>query len=775
MPINDYRIRLGKLDLFNIFKNEKISIFMITVVSIISFMKLMESNGLLNKFDDKFARPFEFQFREYMGMDPDISNDFIFVTFDNPSVSKMKTTRLNVNQWFDTLSTLESMNPKAIILNQYFELPLGIFEFDDQEKYKFPNTYIPVSSIIEERQKTKGGKESISSQYLEKKLTMGKTVLQINTPHKKIIDKFGGFGTTNYSANGTINASIKIKDGHGLFHIGLKSLKANEISEGVYDLNNYALTKDTNTLSVNFISRKKMNKFVGSRNLSLEKIQDQRWQKTLAKVIPGKVIYIDAINEGSPDGRLDSPIGEVMASHVLSSLINSSITGSWIQTVSVPSIFLFIAIALASLIVLNFSTAVSSIATVTIAGSLTYTGLYLFAYKGIRFDWINLAGYWTLSSFITLGLSLVRKEINAKKVKRALSGIMPKDQISKIASNPAVLNTKAQEKNITVMFIDIIGFSLVSETTRPDVAFSSLKDTLTGITKIIHKYGGVVDKTLGDGVLCFFGGGLVTTEEKFAHAQKAVECAREIQQYSVERVLISEVRSIPPFPVRIGINTSEVFVGNIGNEERYDFTIIGSGVNFAQRLEAACEPFKILVGTGTLVNLEDEFKESFQKRLINIKHHSELIEAYEYDPFIGKSDLIDKADEIMREFHNISRTEERIPLPSELDFKMVTEDGSEFKITNFSQNGFAATSEDFFGKKVRISAKVEINSERIESLIEHLGMNPLTVEICWGRVIGEGRYLHGLRITSLNNTQKEKLFLEMKNELIDFSSHDLSA
>ena len=355
--------------------------------------------------------------------------------------------------------------------------------------------------------------------------------------------------------------------------------------------------------------------------------------------------------------------------------------------------------------------------------------------------------------------------MSANKVKRALTGIMPQEQINQIASNPNSFNADPKEKVITIMFIDIIGFSLVSESTKPNIAFSSLKDTLSGITKIIHKYGGIVDKTLGDGVLCFFGGELLDTGQKENHAESAVNCAREVQQYCVERVLISETRNLPPFPVRIGINTSEVFIGNIGNEQRYDFTIIGSGVNFAQRLEAACEPFKILIGTGTFVVLGDDQKELFVQRHITVKHHEELIEAFEADPFSGNPDLVDKAEQIMRDFHNISRSEERISLNSRLEIVLEAEE-DDLKVLNFSLNGFALISKKFYGKRVKLKAKLKTENKLISDLIDAVGINPVTVEVCWGRVFGDNDFLQGVKILSLNRTQKERLFSALKSELI---------
>src|SRR5690606_6374571 len=102
--------------------------------------------------------------------------------------------------------------------------------------------------------------------------------------------------------------------------------------------------------------------------------------------------------------------------------------------------------------------------------------------------------------------------------------------------------------------------------------------------------GGYVDRTLGDGMLCVFGysaeGG---PGESQYHADQALTCAAAIQRKNIQRILDARSTGDAVFPLRIGINTAGVFIGNLGDSVNSDFTVIGNGVNFASRLEHSCD------------------------------------------------------------------------------------------------------------------------------------------------------------------------------------------
>jgi adenylate cyclase len=153
----------------------------------------------------------------------------------------------------------------------------------------------------------------------------------------------------------------------------------------------------------------------------------------------------------------------------------------------------------------------------------------------------------------------------------------------------------------TVVFIDICGFTAISEKEAPDVVVSLLNRYFDAIVQEIIACGGYVDKFMGDAVMAVFQGE--------NHLQRAAQASLAIQKSTtaIERLLVNR----PEFTgqVSIGINSGEVVSGNIGSEslKRLDYTVIGDTVNLAQRLQAAAAPGQILVNEKCYENLRDHF------------------------------------------------------------------------------------------------------------------------------------------------------------------------
>ena len=188
---------------------------------------------------------------------------------------------------------------------------------------------------------------------------------------------------------------------------------------------------------------------------------------------------------------------------------------------------------------------------------------------------------------------------------------------------------------VSVMFIDVVGFSLMIERELPRIAFDSLKRVLNEMTDIVHQYDGIVNKNLGDGLLCFFGYSIENDTVSFDHADKAVACALEIQRKNIEHILSMESEHDLSYPLRIGINTSSVFIGNLGSGERLDLNVVGNGVNFAKRLESGVASNLVMIGKTTkeLIEPLNIYNNDWTKKYIPIKHHDELAEAWEINPF----------------------------------------------------------------------------------------------------------------------------------------------
>ena len=145
------------------------------------------------------------------------------------------------------------------------------------------------------------------------------------------------------------------------------------------------------------------------------------------------------------------------------------------------------------------------------------------------------------------------REANRKShyIHQALSGAVKPDELKNLALSPQKLKLDARERVVSVMFIDVVGFSLMIERELPRIAFDSLKRVLNEMTDIVHQYDGIVNKNLGDGLLCFFGYSIENDTVSFDHADKAVACALEIQRKNIEHILSMESEHDLSYPCEL--------------------------------------------------------------------------------------------------------------------------------------------------------------------------------------------------------------------------------
>jgi class 3 adenylate cyclase len=241
------------------------------------------------------------------------------------------------------------------------------------------------------------------------------------------------------------------------------------------------------------------------------------------------------------------------------------------------------------------------------------------------------------------------------------------------------LDLEVKERLVTVMFIDVVAFSSIVENQDPREAFVQLRSLLTWLSHKINTHGGIVDKTLGDGLLCYFGHEFQANAATPAnHALQAVTCALEIQNENLANIVAARDEKVPLYPLRIGINTASVIMGDIGMMQRIDFTAIGAGVNFAKRLESACDIHSVMISQSTMKALPENVMpaQGLAKRLIQVKNQVGLSEAFEFDPYHDKPIERRRAIDLCHKYAGISRHNTRWNVPPAAHFQMGSQAGA---------------------------------------------------------------------------------------------------
>jgi adenylate cyclase len=169
------------------------------------------------------------------------------------------------------------------------------------------------------------------------------------------------------------------------------------------------------------------------------------------------------------------------------------------------------------------------------------------------------------------------------------------DEIVKGAAAAAEDEVKIAE--VSILFADISGFTTVSETKAPEEVAAYLSNFFSAAVDAIFAYGGTLDKFIGDAVMAFFGAPIHQDD----HADRAIMAGLMLMERVDEWNAQREREGLPPVRVRIGINSGPAVVGNVGTEKRVDYTVLGSSVNIASRLESGvAKPGQLVISQNTL-------------------------------------------------------------------------------------------------------------------------------------------------------------------------------
>jgi class 3 adenylate cyclase len=163
---------------------------------------------------------------------------------------------------------------------------------------------------------------------------------------------------------------------------------------------------------------------------------------------------------------------------------------------------------------------------------------------------------------------------------------------------------QSEKKFLTVFFSDIVSFTSISDNMDSVPLTEMLNIYLTKMSEIALKYGGTIDKYIGDSVMIFFGDPETAGKNNDALncVKMAIEMQNTMKKLSIE--LMNNFNLSSPLKIRVGIHSGECTVGNFGSEKRLDYTVIGGTVNLASRLESSSPVGQILISekTRSLIN-----------------------------------------------------------------------------------------------------------------------------------------------------------------------------
>jgi len=256
-----------------------------------------------------------------------------------------------------------------------------------------------------------------------------------------------------------------------------------------------------------------------------------------------------------------------------------------------------------------------------------FIGLRLFANYGYLTDytWPTLAVLlpWVGALFFRFVMEFKLKQQIKKQFGTYLSAAL----VEKLQKNPGLLKLGGDERELSIMFTDVRGFTTISEHYGKDVQglTSIMNRYMTAMTQAILDNDGTLDKYIGDAQMAFWNAPLDDPD----HARNAVKTAMQmLKRLDTFNEEIAK-EGIPAFGMGLGINTASVVVGNMGSTQRFDYTCLGDGVNLASRLEGQSKPYgvRIIIGPLTKKYIEMSYQ-CFELDCIAVKGKKEGVKIY---------------------------------------------------------------------------------------------------------------------------------------------------
>jgi len=321
-----------------------------------------------------------------------------------------------------------------------------------------------------------------------------------------------------------------------------------------------------------------------------------RWNKEFETVsaasgqfdgLKGTTVIIAMTAEGL-GGVISTPIGEqydyVISAQTLQTILDGETIKRYDSLIEILAGFI---LGITIILITRFTP--YWIIGVSLLGTFT-GGIYYFQYMfATQLVLVDIT--WALLTFFIVGFHstfnrFILEFRQKQQIKKQFEHYLDPRQVKALQKNPELLKLGGERKDMSYLFMDIIGFTPISEFYKnnddPEGLVVLVNEFLDEMTNIILANGGMVDKFMGDCIMAVFGAPLDMSN----HAEMAVKSAIEIEAKTLELKQRYKDRGLPDINVGTGVNTGPAIIGNMGSSTRFDFSVIGDAVNLAARLEA---------------------------------------------------------------------------------------------------------------------------------------------------------------------------------------------
>ncbi|MGE0845755.1 MAG: CHASE2 domain-containing protein [Flavobacteriaceae bacterium] len=238
-----------------------------------------------------------------------------------------------------------------------------------------------------------------------------------------------------------------------------------------------------------------------------------------------------------------------------------------------------------------------------IAAALAGLSVWLFLSRGFVFDVVYPLMSSGLVFLLMVFVNYFREEGQRRQIRAAFGQYLSPDFVEVLARNPEKLRLGGETKELTILFSDVRGFTSISEQykDRPQELTHLINSLLTPLSDAVVANQGTIDKYMGDNVMAFWNAPLDDADHAAHGCRAALDMLSRLGAVNDIRRKDAEEAGAPyvPLVVGVGVNTGEVVVGNMGSDQRFDYTVLGDAVNLGSRLEGQTKTYGLLVIIGS--------------------------------------------------------------------------------------------------------------------------------------------------------------------------------
>ena len=198
------------------------------------------------------------------------------------------------------------------------------------------------------------------------------------------------------------------------------------------------------------------------------------------------------------------------------------------------------------------------------------------------------------------------------------------DIVDDLLKNPEKIKVGGERKKVTVLFTDIRGFTTISEKISPEEVVAMLNEYFTNNLKVVNGFGGVLDKFIGDAMMIIFGVPFEAKDDTLRAVKTGIFMRKAIRDLNIQRMRLGKF----PIQMGIGINTGYVIAGNVGSEDRMEYTVLGDVVNIAARIEGLSRNMEVIVTENTYNEIKDKVI-AIEKGAVSLKGKTMPVKVYE--------------------------------------------------------------------------------------------------------------------------------------------------